>query len=55
MSWPRSAIDIEFLGAGVDEEPPFLVTELMANGNALDFLHAKPTADRVNLVICTTF
>jgi len=50
MYWPRPAIDIELLGAGVDEEPPFLVTELMANGNALDFLHAKPTANRVDLV-----
>ncbi|KAI0252260.1 kinase-like domain-containing protein [Lactifluus subvellereus] len=41
---------LQFLGAGVDEEPPFLVMELMINGNALDFLNVKPIANRVTLV-----
>ncbi|KAF8466538.1 kinase-like domain-containing protein [Russula ochroleuca] len=41
---------LQFLGAGVDEEPPFLVMELMLNGHVLDFLNTKPTASRVTLV-----
>ena len=49
---PCSVSAIEFIGAGVDEEPPFLVMELMINGHVLDFLNAKPTANRVTLVIC---
>ncbi|KAH9990025.1 kinase-like domain-containing protein [Russula vinacea] len=41
---------LQFLGAGVDEEPPFLVMELMVNGHVLDFLNVKPTSNRVTLI-----
>ena len=38
------------MGASVYEDPPFIIMEWMPNGNVLDFIHDKPTANRVLLV-----
>ena len=38
------------MGASVYEDPPFIIMELMINGNALDFIRDKPTANRLLLV-----
>jgi hypothetical protein len=38
------------MGAGVHEEPPFIVMALMPQGNVLDFLYVKPDTNRLPLV-----
>ena len=43
------------MGASIYEDPPFIIMELMINGNALDFIRDKPTANRVLLVNSAAF
>ena len=43
------------MGASVYEDPPFIIMEWMANGNVLDFIRDKPTANRVLLVNSSVF
>ena len=41
---------VEFLGANVLDEKPFIVMPYLANGNARDYLQEHPNADRLQIV-----
>ena len=45
----------EFLGANIWDSNPFIVMPYMRNGNARDYILAKPTCDRLKLVRRTEF
>ena len=41
---------VEFLGANILDEKPFIVMPYLANGNARDYLQKHPNADRLQIV-----
>jgi hypothetical protein len=45
----------EFLGANVLDNKPFIVTPLMANGNARNYIHHRPDCDRLTIVCSDLF
>jgi hypothetical protein len=48
--WVLSVTLLEFLGANVLDEKPFIVMPLLRNGNARDYIQDHPTYDRLQLV-----
>jgi hypothetical protein len=43
------------MGASIFDDPPFIITELMSNGNAIDFIRKKPAANRVKIVLHSVY
>ncbi|TFK66838.1 kinase-like protein [Pluteus cervinus] len=41
---------LQFLGANITNEPPFIVTPYLNNGNARDYVLTQPNADRLNIL-----
>ena len=50
MSSNECMVLVEFLGANVLDEKPFIVMPYLANGNARDYLQEHPNTDRLQIV-----
>src|ERR1700683_3287866 len=50
MSSNECMVLVEFLGANVLDEKPFIVMPYLANGNARNYLQDHPNADQLQIV-----